>query len=162
MSSYQYLPMTGEYASLIASWKYEGQYSFYNLDGSPECLSELMNGDYYSVLDEHEELVGFICTGHSARVPGGYSINIYNRGCLDLGLGLKPQWTGKGRGVHFLTSSLCFVRERFGPFGIQLVVAKFNERAIKVYERVGFKRGQSFISPVGHEDVEFIVMHYSM
>ena len=33
-----------------------------------------------------------------------------------------------------------FARERFSPEGFTLSVATFNERAIRVYERAGFKR----------------------
>lgn len=162
MLSLRYFLLTEEYASSIAEWVYEEPYSFYNMDGSEECISELMNGDYYYVLNNDNELFGFICTGDSARVAGGHEIGIYNNDkYIDLGLGLSPALTAKGSGVNFLTSCIQFVKKEYHTSSLQLVVAIFNERAIKVYERVGFVKKQLFKSKVGNEEVDFIVMNYS-
>lgn len=162
MSSYQFFKMTEQYASLIVRWTYEEPYSLYNMDGGLDDISEFMNGDYFYVLDYANELIGFICTGNSARVPGGYQIGIYNdEQYIDFGLGLKPELTGKGYGEQFLISSLDFIKDEYDKSDVQLVVAAFNERAIKVYERVGFIKGQSFKSKVSGQEIDFLVMHYS-
>ncbi|MGM0884910.1 MAG: GNAT family N-acetyltransferase [Bacillota bacterium] len=153
--------MTEEFASLISNWKYQEPYSIYSMDGSNEVISELLNGDYYYVLNDENRLVGFICTGSSARVPGGYGSGIYyNSKSLDIGLGLSPDLTGKGIGFGYLSKSIEFIKERFNPNDIQLVVASFNERAIKVYERIGFIKGTGLKSRVGDEEIDFIVMNY--
>lgn len=162
MSSYQFFKMTEQYAALIAGWTYEEPYSLYSMEGGLDDISEFMNGDYFYALDDAYELVGYICTGNSARVPGGYPIGIYNdEQYLDFGLGLKPELTGKGNGEKFLISGLQFIKEEYDKSDIQLVVAAFNERAIKVYERVGFIKGQPFKSKVSGQEIDFLVMHYS-
>ncbi|MEC0091979.1 GNAT family N-acetyltransferase [Paenibacillus macquariensis] len=108
------------------------------------------------------DLYGFICIGNSARVPGGYRIGIYNNDkYIDLGLGLSPELTGKGIGLNFLTSSIHFIGEQYKSSDIQLVVARYNERAIKVYERAGFIIGQSFKSEFEDQEMDFLVMSYS-
>lgn len=163
MLSFQYFSMTKQYASLIAKWKYGDPYSLYSMDGSRESILELMNGDYFYVLNEENELIGFICTGNSARVPGGYKIGIYHSDkYIDLGLGLNPELTGKGIGVYFLTSCLEFIKEQYNTLDVRLVVAKFNERAIKVYERVGFMKGQTFKSKVADQEIDFVAMNFSI
>jgi len=78
MTYYQYRPMTLEDASQISCWTYDEPYSLYSNDGSDESADELMNGDYYAVFDNDDELIGFICAGQSARVPGGYAAAIYD------------------------------------------------------------------------------------
>lgn len=156
MLPFRYYSMTEEYAVSIAGWTYEESYSFYNMDGTEETISELMNGEYYYVLNSDNELFGFICIGESARVSGGYEVGIYNDDkCVDLGLGLAPSRTGMGNGVDYVDSSIRFITEKYQISSIQLVVAAFNERAIKVYERVGFVKSQGFKSRVGDEKSRF-------
>jgi ribosomal-protein-alanine N-acetyltransferase len=73
-----YKSMTREYAIDISQWNYAEPYSFYSMDGSEACISELLNGDYICVLGKDAEIIGFLCTGESARVPEGYITGIYN------------------------------------------------------------------------------------
>ncbi|WP_442600676.1 GNAT family N-acetyltransferase [Paenibacillus sp. KN14-4R] len=163
MKSYIYGLMTEEYAITISNWAYPEPYTMYSMDGSEESISEFMNGKFYYVLNLDHELIGYICTGVSARVPGGYAVGIYGTDqYLDIGLGLKPEVTGSGLGAAFLTSGLEFLNKQFNLTDFQLVVAVFNERAIKVYERVGFKQGIIFKSKVREQDVDFVVMNYSI
>lgn len=162
MSTYHFLPMTEEYASLICHWEYPEPYHLYNMDGDAESISELLNGDYYYVLDSMHSLVGFICSGNSARVPGGYPIGIYNNNqYVDIGLGLRPDYTGSGKGVNFLSQGMEHLKNKCSVQNFQLVVAIFNERAIKVYERVGFIKGSRFKSKVDDQEIDFIVMNYN-
>lgn len=159
MSTYRFHPMTKEMATRISSWKYENLYSFYDMEENEDCISELMNGDYYYALNGQDLLVGFLCSGNSARVSGGYEVNLYsNNKTLDIGIGLRPDLTGRGEGQSYVTQCISFLQDQFKAQDYQLVVAKFNERAIKVYERTGFVKGISFKSKVNEQEVEFIAM----
>lgn len=161
--AYDYYAMTEECASSISKWTYEEPYAIYSMDGNEECISELMNGDYFSVWNKEGLLIGFICIGNSARVAGGFKAGIYKSSkYVDIGLGLRPELTGKGIGTDFLTSGILFIKEQFQTLHYQLVVAAFNARAIKVYERVGFSRGATFKSQVKEQEIDFTVMHYSL
>ncbi|WP_374019149.1 GNAT family N-acetyltransferase [Paenibacillus thiaminolyticus] len=163
MSSLHYFPMTEDCASIIAKWTYDEPYSLYSMDGDEDTIAEFMNGDYFYVLDNDNVLIGFICTGNSARVPGGYDIGIYHHDTyIDFGLGLHPKFTGKGMGADFVTRSLQFIHEQYLVTNIQLVVAACNERAIKVYERAGFAKGPLFQSKIGEQEVDFLVMRRSI
>lgn len=158
----QYTDMDKERAETIASWTYEPPYSMYSMDSDEESIAELLNGEYFYVQDEEGALVGFICTGSSARVPGGYEAGIYDdQDAVDLGLGLKPELTGRGTGYGFLLSALQFIEKLHGEKALRLVVAAFNQRAINVYERAGFSKGISFKSKVNGQEVDFIEMRYT-
>lgn len=158
---YTFQPMTIPYAAQICLWQYEEPYSLYSLEESEDCIDELMNGDYYAALNQEKQIVGFICTGHSARVGGGYAAGIYdNNTFLDIGLGLRPNLTGKGYGLPFLAQMISFIKKQHSNRELQLVVASYNERAIRVYERAGFHKGMTFRSMVGDQDLEFTLMQH--
>jgi [ribosomal protein S18]-alanine N-acetyltransferase len=53
---------------------------------------------------------------------------------------MRPDLTGQGLGIGYLLAGLQFARETFSPERFTLSVATFNERAIVVYERAGFRR----------------------
>lgn len=163
MSVYHFQALTKEHAVEIGSWCYDGPYKMYSMDGSDEELVELMSGEYFAGLKSEQELVGFLCKGIAARVPGGYSAGIYtDSAILDIGLGLKPEVTNKGVGFEFMSSGLSFLYKRYQPSAFQLVVAAFNERAIKVYERIGFVKCGSFKNKSFDRELDFIVMRYVM
>jgi len=61
-----------------------------------------------------------------------------------VGLGLRPDLTGAGHGLEFVTAVLSFARQRFAPREFCLTVAAFNARAILVYKRAGFREAERF------------------
>ncbi|MCQ6560769.1 GNAT family N-acetyltransferase [Paenibacillus mendelii] len=155
--------MTLEAASRISRWAYPEPYAMYGMDGEAGSVLELMNGDYELAVDQRGELIGFICTKNSARVPGGYAVGIYeDPGCVDLGLGLDPGFTGRGLGSEFVIESVRYVVKHSDVQQLQLVVASFNKRAIKVYTRVGFKAGIRFQSSVSGNEIEFMSMRLTV
>ena len=123
-------------AHAIAAWHYDPPYSFYDWTADESDLAELLSaearaGAYFSAFGEDGALVGFF-----GFRPTGDTVVV--------GLGLRPDLTGHGRGLGFLESGMAFARERFAPRRFSLSVAAFNERAIRVYERAGFQRVRTF------------------
>ena len=130
-------PMTREWACQIQEWTYEAPYDFYNQSPSEEGIAELMT---YQVIVEEHELIGFYCIGSPAQVPN--STYPYCLEFTDIGLGMRPDLTGKGYGKSFVTYVMERAMERGKP--LRLTVASFNERAIHLYETVGFRTITSF------------------
>ena len=130
-------PMTPEWASQIQKWTYAAPYDFYNQSPSEEGIDELMT--YQAILESHE-LIGFYCIGSPAQVPN--STYPYSSDFTDIGLGMRPDLTGQGYGKSFVT----YVVERAAEQGkpLRLTVASFNERAIHLYETLGFHTITSF------------------
>jgi ribosomal-protein-alanine N-acetyltransferase len=155
---YAFVPMNDEHAREISHWSYEPPYDFYSLTSDPDDLSELLDPEkrqgYYSALRDGE-LIGFLCFGQEARVPGG---NYTDAGILDVGLGLRPDLTGKRLGLGFVLAGLAFAQEKFAPVGFRLSVATFNERAIKVYERAGFEPVETFMQRTNGGEHPFLLM----
>ncbi len=129
--------MTQDEAEAIADWRYEPPYDFYDWRADEDDLAELLDparrgNRYFSAHDAAGELIGFFGFGCKGDVVG-------------VGVGLRPDLTGRGLGLAFLEQGLVFANDRFRPRRFKLGVAEFNERAIKVYERAGFARTRSFV-----------------
>jgi ribosomal-protein-alanine N-acetyltransferase len=128
--------MSQREALVVAAWKYEPPYSFYDWTADADDLAELLGketreGRYFSAVGPDEGLVGWF-----AFSPEG--------DCVDVGLGLRPDLTGRGLGLAYLQAGLAFAAQRFTPRRFRLFVATFNERAIRVYERAGFAPLRTF------------------
>ncbi|MGF7059714.1 GNAT family N-acetyltransferase [Brassicibacter mesophilus] len=146
-------------ANQISKWIYEEPYSIYSMDESDDCIDELLNNPYFSVTDRENNLLGYYCFGESAQVPVGRQFGVYDdKDVTDIGLGMKPNLCGQGLGFGFLNSGLEFARNQLSAKRFRLTVAAFNKRAIKVYERIGFKKVNSFKRKSGTGEIEFWVM----
>ncbi|WP_156288702.1 GNAT family N-acetyltransferase [Oceanobacillus salinisoli] len=146
--------MTENYAIEVLCWKYEKPYDFYNNVLTSGAIMELLTYKYYVVLDDYNSLIGYFCTGRPAQVPAGDGHGAYKEDCIDVGIGMHPELTGKGKGSVFFSNVLRFLKEKHRGKDIRLTVATFNTRAIRLYEKVGFVRDFTFMS----DDVEFITM----
>ena len=126
----------------IGAWRYEPPYDFYNGDEDPVLNPKR----HFEARDEEGDVVGF------------YYFE-WKGDALEYGLGLRPDLTGQGLGLDFFLAGLEFGRRRFEPERIILAVAAFNERAVKVYERAGFRvTGQHVRQFERWGEVEFIDM----
>jgi [ribosomal protein S18]-alanine N-acetyltransferase len=125
-------------ATVILGWKYTEPYDFYNNEVTNEAIQELLDGSYYSVIDEQNELIGFFCTGKSAQVPAGSKFDAYKADYIDIGLGMRPNLTGKGYGLLFCSYILTDINTNYKNIPTRLTVATFNTRAIHLYEKLGF------------------------
>jgi ribosomal-protein-alanine N-acetyltransferase len=124
--------------SVVAGWRYPGPYAYYNFDLASlatillvqSLFGAITDPTYFTVVDERERIVGV------------FSYIWHARGVLEVGLALRPDLTGLGRGIglSFVLAGLDFARRRFRPQRFYLTVAAFNARARRVYERAGFAR----------------------
>ncbi|WP_337017948.1 GNAT family protein [Oceanobacillus massiliensis] len=146
--------MNQHHAVEALCWKYEEPYDFYNNILTSDAIMELLSNKYYAVFDTYNELVGFFCTGRSAQVPAGDPYGVYKEDCIDIGLGMKPELTGKGKGFEFFSTILRFAEENHKSHDVRLTVATFNTRAIHLYEKLGFIKQMEFST---HE-ADFITM----
>lgn len=141
---FTFAPMTEEDARAVQAWRYEREYAVYNMGpDDPEGLAEMLDrrSPYYAARDEDGSLVGYFVFGASAGIQFPALPTLYDAdGAVKVGLGLRPDLTGKGLGLAFVNAGLAFARQQFEPSAFRLFVMPFNERAIRVYERAGFER----------------------
>lgn len=144
-------PIDDVAAEAIASWRYPGAYAFYDLNRDPDDVVLIRDrarrdGRWFAVDDtDTGELVGFF-----ELKPRPSEI--------ELGLGLRPDLTGRGHGPGFVEAGIALARERHPGLRLFLLVAVFNDRARKVYDRAGFQTRGTQLLGVGGEVVEFIEM----
>jgi [ribosomal protein S18]-alanine N-acetyltransferase len=142
--------LTQQEADEIAGWRYDPPYDFYDWSADVDDLDELLDaakrGDrYFSARDGTGALVGFFVLGCEEGIAG-------------IGIGLRPDLTGRGLGLSFLENGLAFAKKRYAPDRFRLNVAEFNRRAIKVYERAGFTRTRSFVHETNGGVFSFVEM----
>lgn len=147
--------MTVDFANEIALWKYEGIYSVYSFLHDDKTIQELLTGDYFVYVNGSEGITGYVCFGHSGQIPIAQR-NLYTNDMVDIGVGLRPDLCGEGRGFEFLTKAIDFVQHNKQVTALRLTVALFNQRAISVYKRAGFR----CINIVKHAltNKEFLIM----
>ncbi len=115
-------PLGPEERALLDAWRYDPPYEFYNGEDDP-----VLNPERFFVVRDGDEVVGFYYFDGQ-------------RDAVEIGLGLRPDLTGKGLGLQFFLEGVAFAHDRFPGCRVTLNVAAFNERAITVYERAGFRR----------------------
>ena len=152
-------PIRRDDARVISRWRYEKPHSIYN--GDPTSVDALLQPrfSYHSVYDERGDLTGYFCFGEDAQVAAGKRLGVYEREpALDVGLGMRPDLTGRGLGEEFVRAGLRFARENYSPPAFRLTVAAFNRRAIRVYERAGFETVETFGAPTLGVEKEWLLM----
>jgi [ribosomal protein S18]-alanine N-acetyltransferase len=135
----------------IAAWKYDGEYSFYNNDKTDAKKEWAINiykeENAFAMYNEKDELIGNCSFDYDDDDEE-----------FMLGVQMRPDLTGKGMGTETVKSILDFGREKYRFNSIELLVAKFNKRAISVYEKLGFEKTDEFVWNVNDEEKEFIAM----
>lgn len=151
--AFKFTIMTQEQAETIAfTWHYDSEYSFYDLEADKDDLEEFLDADKRGnsmfAVSKDEELIAFL------------SIHRIDDNTVDIGLGMRPDLTGKGMGLEFLKEGMEFIKFEANPQKITLSVATFNQRAINVYRKVGFKDVEIFMQDTNCSTFEFLKMEY--
>lgn len=144
-----------ELAKEICSWKYEGLYSVYNFCTWEEAVKkgygfskkEVRDRDFFGFEYKNE----FIAYGRLMESDD----NIF------LGIGLKPEWCGKGHGKHILTEIIKLHGIKYPLKPLQLEVRVLNYRAIQLYIKMGFIIIDRYERQTSFDDAEFYLMEYN-
>jgi ribosomal-protein-alanine N-acetyltransferase len=128
---------TEQDALTMVSWRYPEPYAAYDLDPwDRDVFAALLRPEhqYHAILREGG-LAGFFCLGEDARVPGWP----YDNTALDFGMGLRPDLTGTGSGLLYFAAILSYLDRRHPGASLRATVAGWNQRAIRLSLRAGFR-----------------------
>lgn len=140
----------------MAGWHYDAPYDFYNLN--PNEIEQNVHyfldpqNNFYGIFEKQEELIGYCSFGEDGQVPGGD----YSTPGLDIGMGIRPDLTGQRRGSCYVEAVLDFARQTFAPPFIRVTVAAFNQRALRVWYKAGFRAVKTFEHQT--QGVSFVIL----
>lgn len=144
---------THEDINEFLTWTYDGIYSFYDNNSQIEKMDGLKESVHleraFSVVDDNDNLIGN-CEFYNVDEDG--------KDILVLGVQMKPTLTGKGNGSAFVKAIIAQGRERLKFTHLELAVADFNERAIRTYEKEGFKKRDEFKNEIRGQQYRFVIM----
>ncbi len=152
---FRFTPVSEADVQAILAWRYDPPYTTYNAaaDGSVDFdyVAEMTDrrSPYFAVQMvsdadwEREPPAGFFAFGSACEVgsePDAHAESHLHRadGSITIGLGLRPDLTGRGLGLPLVEAGLALARERYHPTLFRLFVYAWNQRAITIYERAGF------------------------
>lgn len=132
-SLYDVEAFTEDDAKEICKWKYEGEYAVYNYPEWDECVKKqiaftdeaIRRQEYYKVLKAGEGI-------------GYFRLEKCDK-AIELSVGIQPDKCGDGNGDMLINLALAKISELYPGIKIILTVRPFNKRAIRVYEKAGFR-----------------------
>ncbi|MEG4533661.1 GNAT family N-acetyltransferase [Microcoleus sp. D2_18a_D3] len=134
-----------EQALAILDWRYTFPYDYYNFDANTlqEDLCYLLDSRnaFYAILNLQEELEGYCSFGSDGQVPGGD----YSEKALDIGIGIRPDLVGQGRGKYYAQAVAEYGAQHYGMQQLRVTIAGFNKRAQRVWEQLGFEQVEKFV-----------------
>lgn len=134
-------PVAADDVRDFARWRYDEPYDVYDLtDPVEELVAYFTSPEVRCHVVAHDGVVVAFCTfGADGRVPGGD----YSSEALDIGLGVRPDWTGRGLGADVVAAVVSHARTlTAGP--LRVTIARANARARRVWERNGFSEEATF------------------
>jgi len=125
--------LTEMHAKEISNWKYDEEYSIYNLPTWDKMLQEKYSlcddakrERYIGFVNENKELVGFV--------------NLQDQGdSVFFGIGVNPRVCGIGLGKRITEIALIESQNRFPNVPVVLEVRTWNKRAVCCYKSQNFK-----------------------
>ena len=125
-------PLTEDDKRELCAWRYEGAYALYNLPPYEE-----LRGAKRGFMDPRRE-----ADYRGFRVDGqltGYVHIIEGPDGISIGIGVRPDCCGKGHGCRILKETCQALRARFPGKPLVLAVRTWNLRAIRCYQKAGFR-----------------------
>lgn len=155
MSNYILATLSEDYAKEICTWKYDEEYSVYNLsdwdvvveNGWDLAIKDKRESDFVAILSD-DELIAY---GRLTAIQDKEFI----------GIGLKPSMCGKGIGGNVMKLLIAECSKRFPDCMIALEVRSFNKRAIRCYENIGFEINSKYSKDALTGNAEFYLMEHN-
>jgi ribosomal-protein-alanine N-acetyltransferase len=158
--SFTFRQLEKEHALAILNWRYTPPYDYYNFDADTiqEDLRYLLDSKnaFCAILNLKGELEGYCSFGSDGQVPGGE----YSSEALDIGMGIRPDLVGQGRGRQYAQAGVRYGTSQYGAQRLRVTIAEFNKRAQRVWEQLGFEQVEKFVK-IGSEE-EFVIMAYAV
>ncbi|MGH8000930.1 MAG: GNAT family N-acetyltransferase, partial [Brasilonema sp.] len=138
---FQFHPLTRSEATELISWRYDKPLDFYNIQVDIDVLQNTVDffidpaNSYFAISSQKHDFTAFCCFGADAQVPGGGD---YSLDALDIGLGIRPEFTGQGLGSRIAIATIDYARQWFSPQRLRVTIAAFNKRALKVWQNLAF------------------------
>lgn len=137
MVAFRYL--TEEDKRSICEWHYEEMYSIYNLP-TLEKMKERKMGFY-----NPERERNFLGVWNKETLIGYVNLREDEKEAF-IGIGVRPELCGYGYGCTVLEEACKIAKERYPEKSLYLEVRCWNKRAIRCYEKAGFKiDGKAFL-----------------
>jgi RimJ/RimL family protein N-acetyltransferase len=118
------------YGREVETWHYEPPWDFYDLASDPADAAAMRD----PARNEHHRAV----LGENGSLEAFWYFD-WHGDIVEVGIGLRPDLTGRGHGESFLRAQLEYASSRWLPTTFRLFVAAWNERAIRLYRRLGFR-----------------------
>lgn len=135
-------PLNKERAAAISQWEYEAPYEDYSFKG---------HHDEY-LLDESIWGIEQFCLLCDGKILGQVACQ-YEGEDLWVGWSMAPELTGKGSGAAFVDRCVQEIRRVKGHTGqILLRVSARNKRAIKAYQKSGFRYLETIQDEIAFSD----------
>lgn len=150
--------LTEKYAKEISTWKYDNAYSVYNYPDWDKILEQKWAITIANKRKEEFKAVTVELDG-KLQLCGYFRFSVNNQ-IVMLGLGLNPQFCGKGYGKQLMGLIIQEFEKRFTDKILELEVRNFNKRAIQCYLKAGFFKVCEYIkeTPIGPDT--FLLMRY--
>lgn len=136
-------PLTVGDVHAILTWRYPPPYHIYDITRDDAAMFLDPARQYHALQDAAGQLSGFCCFGKEGQVPGWD----YDDAALDIGVGMRPELTGRGHGGAFLSTVMAYGLAHFGHTRLRVTVAAFNQRSRRMCRRQGFREIGRFQRP---------------
>lgn len=139
---FEFQPIDESSVRAILNWRYEPPYDIYNDLEEGASLQYFLHpqNNFYKIMTVNSELVGYCSFGQDEQVAGG---DYYDE-ALDMGMGIRPDLTGRGKGIEYANAVLEFGEGLLKPKALRVTIAAFNKRALRLWQKLEFEHQQSF------------------
>ena len=138
--------MTAADARAVERWRYPAPYDVYDRRSARSLDPAAEPGRYFAA-ENKEHLAGFFEFERQTE-----------EGTLRFDLSLRPDLTGEGHGESFVSAGLRFAEDRWDADSYEVEVDSFNDRALTVYERLGFSPVEGQAVSDGGRSSEYVLM----
>ncbi|MCC3373830.1 GNAT family N-acetyltransferase [Cohnella sp. REN36] len=156
LPEFHFWPMTEQDAAAVCEWRYPPPYEMFRW--LPWTLMVRQRREFGDP-DIRRQQYASVCDADSRLI--GYAQFFPMEGVVRLGMGLRPDCCGKGWGAAFARAIAMEASSRQPGAQIDLEVEQWNARAIRAYERAGFKIEDRYDRQASHGTISVYCMVYS-